>query len=142
MRSMRACARSLLLLTGLLIAGAVWSQEQRGWLGVETENLAEQEAGKLGLQAPRGAKIVHTVTGSPAAAAGLEPGEVIVDLDGVNVENDQFLTESLKEKGAGATRRLSPKPASMTRRWRSPSRRWRWGGSVSARTIPSWPHCS
>src|SRR5262245_51908501 len=106
MRSMRACARSLLLLTGLLIAGAVWSQEQRGWLGVETENLGEQEAGKLGLQAPRGAKIVHTVTGSPAAAAGLEPGEVIISLDGVNVENGQSLTESLKGKGAGATVRL------------------------------------
>jgi len=103
---MRACARSMLLLAALLIAGVACGQEQRGWLGVETENLSEQEAGKLGLQAPRGAKVVHAVTGSPAAAAGLEPGEVIVALDGVNVENDKSLTEALKGKGVGATVRL------------------------------------
>jgi len=96
----------LLLLATLLIIGAAWGQEQRGWLGLETENLSEQEAVKLGLQAPRGAKVVHTVTGSPAAAAGLEPGEVILALDGVNVENDHSLTESLKHKGAGTTVRL------------------------------------
>src|SRR5262249_33242748 len=106
MRSMRACARSLLLLAALLMVDAAWGQQQRGWLGVETENLSAQEAGKLGLPVPRGAKVVHTVTGSPAAAAGLEPGEGIVALDGINIENDQFLTESLKEKGAGATLRL------------------------------------
>jgi hypothetical protein len=35
----------LLLLAALLIAGTARGQDQRGWLGVETENLSKLEAG-------------------------------------------------------------------------------------------------
>jgi hypothetical protein len=54
---MGAYSRWLLLLAGLLFAGAAWAQEQRpGWLGAELLNVTKEEADKLGWEAPRGAR--------------------------------------------------------------------------------------
>ena len=104
---MRAYSRSLLVMFALLIAGAAWAQEHRpGRLGVELQDLTKEEADRLGWEAPRGAKVTKVLNAGPAAAAGIEPGDVIATLDGVEVENQMRLTAALMAKGAGATVKL------------------------------------
>jgi WD40 repeat protein len=103
---MRAYWRSLLALCALLIAGAVAAQERQGWLGAGLDDVTRQEADKLGWESPRGAKITDLAKGSPAAAAGLELGDVIATFDGIEVENSNALAAAVMAKGAGALTKL------------------------------------
>lgn len=50
------------------------------------QDVTKEEAEKRGWETPRGAKVDLT-TDAPAAATELQPGDVIVTLDGVEVEN-------------------------------------------------------
>jgi len=50
----------------------------RGWLGVLLQELNEQLAERLGLEEPRGALVTNVLPDSPAAKAGIEPGDVIL----------------------------------------------------------------
>jgi serine protease Do len=57
----------------------------RGWLGVAMQELNEELARKLGLESTEGALVADLVPGSPAEAAGLEPGDVIVRFNGEEI---------------------------------------------------------
>jgi WD40 repeat protein len=104
---MRASSRFVLALAALLIASMAWAQEQRpGWLGINLDDVTKEEAEKLGWESPRGAKIIDVIPGAPAVAAGLQPGDVIATLDGVEVENVDGLTAALTAKGASAAIKL------------------------------------
>ena len=50
----------------------------RGWLGVATQALTPALAKQFGLADSNGALVASVVAGSPAAAAGIAPGDVIV----------------------------------------------------------------
>ncbi|HSR81424.1 MAG TPA: PDZ domain-containing protein [Hyphomicrobiaceae bacterium] len=63
--------------------------------------MTREEADKLGWEVPRGVKVLRTVEGSPAATAGLEPGDVITLLDGVEVKDGRDLRAGLLAKGSG-----------------------------------------
>src|SRR5262249_21752540 len=107
LRSMHTLWRSLFVLVALLIAGTAWAQEQtQGWFGVDAQNVTKEEADKLGWESPRGVKVVRTRVGSPAAAAGLEPGDVIETVDGVEVADGDGLKTALIAKGGGAVVKL------------------------------------
>ncbi len=54
----------------------------RGWLGVEAQELNPELAASFGLQAPRGVVIAGVVPGGPADEAGLQPGDVLLAIDG------------------------------------------------------------
>ncbi|PXX99558.1 Do family serine endopeptidase [Halomonas sp. LBP4] len=54
----------------------------RGWLGIEAQELNQELAASFGLQAPRGVVIAAVVPGGPAAQAGLQPGDVLLAVDG------------------------------------------------------------
>jgi len=54
----------------------------RGWLGVTIQDLDQQLAESFGLDRPAGALIAGLTDNGPAAAAGLRPGDVILDYDG------------------------------------------------------------
>ena len=104
---MHTYSRLLLAAVVLLIAGAAWAQEQgQGWLGAQLEDVTKEEADKLGWEAPRGAKVVGLRPGSPAATVGLEPGDVISTLDGVELQDITGFTRTLIAKGAGTSVRL------------------------------------
>ena len=53
----------------------------RGWLGVAIQNVTHELAESFGLEKPRGALVSKVLTGSPAAKAGLEPGDIILTFD-------------------------------------------------------------
>jgi serine protease Do len=54
----------------------------RGWLGVAIQKLTPELAESHGVTPPRGALVSSVMAKSPAEAAGIKPGDVIVDYDG------------------------------------------------------------
>jgi serine protease Do len=58
----------------------------RGRIGVQIGQVGKDVAESLGLGQPRGALVTHVEAGSPAAKAGLEPGDIILRFDGKEVE--------------------------------------------------------
>ena len=60
-------------------------QVQRGQLGIIIQDVTPDIARALDLDAPGGALITQVMPGGPAEAAGLQPRDVIVALDGLKV---------------------------------------------------------
>ena len=58
----------------------------RGWLGVTIQNVDRTLAESFGLDRPRGALVAQVGDDSPAEAAGIEPGDIIVNVDGSDIE--------------------------------------------------------
>jgi serine protease DegQ len=81
-----------------------FGEVKRGALGVDTQDVTPELAHMLGLgeDVTRGAVITRVRAGSPAEAAGLKPGDVIVSLGGKAVASDQELhnLEGLGAAGA------------------------------------------
>ncbi|HYG08209.1 MAG TPA: Do family serine endopeptidase [Stenotrophomonas sp.] len=63
----------------------------RGTLGLETQNVTAQIAQGLGLESARGALVARVLPGSAAAAAGVQPGDVIVAANGERVDSAEAL---------------------------------------------------
>ena len=59
-----------------------YGETRRGWLGVRIQTVTEDIAEGLGMDAPRGALVAGVTPDGPAAAAGIEPGDVIIGFDG------------------------------------------------------------
>ena len=60
---------------------------KRGALGFLTENIGYEMARSMNLPLTRGAAVTGILPGSPAAAAGVETGNVIVAIDGKPIRN-------------------------------------------------------
>ena len=58
----------------------------RGWLGVTIQNVDRTLAESFGLDRPQGALVAQVGDDSPAEAAGIEPGDIIVNVDGSDIE--------------------------------------------------------
>jgi serine protease Do len=74
---------------------------ERGWLGVQAQALDETLAGALGLDDARGVLIADVVEDSPAARAGLEPGDVILEVSGTAVDTPRDLTFAIADLPVG-----------------------------------------
>ena len=138
----------------------------RGWLGVQIQRVDKDIAASVGLDRPRGAIVAAVVAGGPAAEAGLEPGDVILGVNGAAVETMRELPRRVAALPAGekaeldlwrdgrataATVEIGALPTgeeaaarSAAFRWRparrvSISRRWtRRRAGASASTTRSW----
>jgi len=77
----------------------------RGTLGLETQNLSAQMAQGLGLDSVRGALVARVLPGSAAAAAGMQPGDVVVSANGERVDSAEALHnyEGLQPVGSTVT---------------------------------------
>jgi Do/DeqQ family serine protease len=60
---------------------------KRPWLGAKLQTVTPEIAESLGLRRPTGALVANVVAGSPAARAGLKPSDLIVAIDGQEVED-------------------------------------------------------
>ncbi|AKU91606.1 DegQ family serine endoprotease [Vulgatibacter incomptus] len=67
----------------------------RGWLGVATQDLTAELAKGLSLGKQHGALVADVVPGSPAEAAGVRPGDVIVSVDGRTIETYAQLSRTV-----------------------------------------------
>ncbi len=68
----------------------------RSYLGVRLENSFDvSTARRLGLQSTRGALVKSIIPDSPAARAGVQVGDVILEFDGQPIENDGHLVKTV-----------------------------------------------
>ncbi len=76
---------------------ATLDPDAKGWLGVRVQNVRD----------PRGGVRIHTLTGdSPAAKAGLEVGDIILQVEDKKLENVVDLLEAVGDSRAGDTIQL------------------------------------
>jgi serine protease Do len=79
----------------------------RGYLGLQlAPGFEPADAVKLGLDRARGAKIDSVVADSPAARAGLRANDVVLQVDGVAIRNDNHLINLISMLPAGQRVRL------------------------------------
>lgn len=71
-----------------------------GTLTPEVRDLIVQETGQQ-IQVSRGAYITEVMPGSPAERAGLQPGDVVVGIDGKELERMEVLRDAVTEAGFG-----------------------------------------
>ncbi len=71
------------------------------YLGVQPAQLTPQIAEQFGIQADSGALLVDVVAGGPAAKAGLQPGDLVVAVDGKQVETVEDLLGALRKHAPG-----------------------------------------
>lgn len=79
---------------------------QRGRLGVSIQEVNQSLADTFGLAKPAGALVASVEKGSPAAKAGLEPGDVILGVDGKAVITAGELPAAIATKQPGEQTRL------------------------------------
>ena len=68
-----------------------FGRTRRGWLGVRIQTVTEEIAENLGLDRARGALVASVNPQGPAANAGIEQGDVIVEFDGEEVPDMRAL---------------------------------------------------
>jgi Do/DeqQ family serine protease len=79
----------------------------RGWTGIaRIAELNEDTAAELGLREQRGVVILELVRSSPAAVAGLQPGDVLTAVDGRAIESAAQLRNELARVVVGSTLRI------------------------------------
>lgn len=72
-----------------------------GWLGVEGADLSAAQARQLGVDG--GALVRAVAPGSPAEAAGIEPDDVITEVDDEAIDSISALVLALRDLGPGDT---------------------------------------
>ena len=65
----------------------------RGWIGVEAQEITSELAESFGLPDTEGALIAGVVRGSPADAAGIRPGDVLLSVTGKPVKDPQVMLD-------------------------------------------------
>ncbi|WP_299962822.1 Do family serine endopeptidase [uncultured Roseobacter sp.] len=82
-----------------------FGETRRGWLGVRIQDLTDDLAESMGLEATSGA-LVTDVPEGPAAEAGMEAGDVITSFAGVEVEDTRGLVRQVGNSPVGETVRV------------------------------------
>lgn len=75
---------------------------KRGTLGVTTQDVDQRLATALGLDTPRGALVTGVYPGSGAAAAGLKPGDVVLQANNQRIDNSAALHNFEGLQGVGS----------------------------------------
>ena len=73
----------------------------RGWLGVTIQPVTEDMADALDLAEPRGAIVNDLLAGGPAEKSGIKRSDVIVEVNGVDIEDATGLTREVAKLIAG-----------------------------------------
>ena len=82
-----------------------YGETRRGWLGVRIQDVTEDVAEAMGLEAARGA-LVTDVPDGPAKDAGMLSGDVITSFDGREVEDTRALVRQVGNTEVGKTVRV------------------------------------
>jgi len=74
----------------------------RGWIGIVPEDVSEEQAQQLGLRQP-GVVIGTLYVGSPAQRAGLQPGDLLLEIDGTAPRSAQDALGRIANHKPGAS---------------------------------------
>jgi len=81
----------------------------RGWLGVAIQKVTPELAREFGLKKPAGALVTEVFGGSPAEQAGLRRGDVIIELNGIEIRDVDALRNRIAQTEVGSTVKLKVK---------------------------------
>ena len=73
----------------------------RGWLGIVIQDVTDELASSFGVREREGVLIADVMRGGPADAAGLRPGDVIVELDGGRIREVPDLQRRVAARAPG-----------------------------------------
>jgi len=76
---------------------------RRGWLGVQIQQVTDEIAESLGLKEAKGALVAGVLEDSPAEAAKMKTGDVILKFNGRTVEESRKLPRIVAETSVGKT---------------------------------------
>src|SRR5262249_23181275 len=97
----------VIFLICLSLCGAARADEPaKGWLGATGKDPAVEDPAKLGMEGPHGVTVTSRAAGAPAEKAGLEAGDVIVNLDRMLVEDKAGFEADLSAKVPGTEIKL------------------------------------
>ncbi|PIO99185.1 DegQ family serine endoprotease [Pleomorphomonas carboxyditropha] len=77
------------------------------WIGAELQPVTSDIAESLGLDRPSGVLITSILRNSPAEEAGLDAGDLVVAVDGVEVSDPRVFNYRLATKGVGNVAKLT-----------------------------------
>lgn len=75
----------------------------RGWIGIQVQGIPSTLATSFGLDASRGVLIAGVLRGSPAAHAGLHPGDVVLNVNGKPIADTHDLLTIITAQKPGTT---------------------------------------
>jgi len=73
----------------------------RGWIGVQIQPVTAEIADSLGLKSNKGALVAEAQPNSPASAAGIKSGDVILGIDGGRIDGPRDLARRVAALGPG-----------------------------------------
>jgi serine protease Do len=79
----------------------------RGKIGVTIQEVTADLADSFGLSSPRGALVSSVETKSPAALAGIQPGDVVLSVDGHQIEHYGELSSRISSMRPGSQATLT-----------------------------------
>ena len=90
-------------ITKELIAGR---KITRGYLGAAITNIGTEQAESLGLPLNAGALIAEVTAGGPGARAGLQPGDIVLSVNGTKISGSNELTRAVAATHSGEVMHL------------------------------------
>jgi serine protease Do len=89
-----------------MVAAAMGEGHQhapQGYIGIETRDVNEEQVGTLRLKDARGAEVTNLDHDGPACKAGMRMHDVIVQMNGQIIENEEQLHKMLRDVPVGKT---------------------------------------
>ncbi len=78
----------------------------RAWLGAETQELTQDLAISMGLDRPQGVIVRSVYPGGPADGAGIRTGDIVMKVNGVEVNDPQAVRYRIATGGIGKTAKV------------------------------------
>ena len=75
----------------------------RGWLGVAIQDLSRELAEYYGVETKKGVMVTEVFPGDPAAEAGMEARDIILEVNGKKIETTRDLTRLVADIAVGNT---------------------------------------
>src|SRR5262249_36649096 len=82
------------------------SAVKRPWLGAKLQSVSPETAEGLGLKRPAGAIVAAIAPERPAARAGIKSGDLILEVDGLGVDDPNAFDYRFATKPLGGTAQL------------------------------------
>ena len=101
------CTASLSASAGHTGGGGSSRDRAHGYLGIEFHDTSEDQIAALHLQGPHGAEVSMVDHDGPAGQAGLQPHDIVLQIDGQNIESSEDLSRRIRESLPGRIITLS-----------------------------------